>query len=1365
MIRTTLHISYIFWLLALIFYLCNPAQADIALPGYQQLGDNDNDAVTYSQLQEYPFYVSLTSDITLTDISLENVSGLEDDSSLAFFINDTKVATGQPGAESAALNNPLSLSAGLHTLSLRGSCYDNGVLVSCSGGGFDADLSISDLDDIFVEPITITVNGDLNNPISGTTQQADGVLIEGNTNNSIDLLNGDNRLDIEGNTNDGDIYTGQQDDVVRIGGNNNVSIYLDNGDNQLQINGNHNTGTIYAGNQDDILKIKGSAFGSIDLSGGENKVEILQDFTSSLITENSDDLVYIHGNSSGTIDMGSGDNILKIGGNVDNNVTMDRGNDRILIGDNVSSSIDTGTGNDSLNIGGNFSGSINMENGNDNLTILGNASGNIDVGRGDDIVQIDGTISGSVDGGWGNDVLYVNMTEEKWNSSWQKDHVHNFENIIYSGSGSSDIIEYLDEDDFSFNNIILHTSPSEETTASIHFMQKRHLGDNDDTEGPWWWPWSGDGDGYGDIAEDSQPYYPDDAEGTSLSLQFTLAQPTSELIIDFYRLRALDGSNPVDIDGDPVGTLNGGDSVDLGADPYTLSIADNWGAGTHTLTINSESVSWNDNDDFSWDQIIITPTLVPEIDHYRIEHSATGITCQASTVTVRACANDNCSQEYDQEATITLSATSNGSNEATWIGGDTRTFTGSVDFLLQQTTEAIETIEVSNPSPVATNPTRYYEDGVEGDDTIQFYDTAIFIDGDSSDTEKNDSDIVTQIAGKPSNENPYAKTFQVKVLRTDDNTGACVPALIADGTAKFSYLVPEIAHGLTDNTFSVNSNGDSTSLFAANTPKDLDLIFDNNGVASFDLTSTDTGKYQLQVSMDILVTDENGNPLTDANGNPTNETYTVSDTTNTFIVRPLAVFVDAADNPQSQNANDGKFKTAAANFTLNFKALRWTTDRDSDSNGVWDACGQSELGEDSEYSVPDSDYARVPIWDIGQPAADLVLPAGGNNPGLSYSDGYVTFTAGESIVTADNVSYSEVGIIQMQQDGANNFPEESGVPVPLCSPYIGRFYPHHFELTQGDLTNRVERNCDPASNFTYLGENLEFTYTLTAKNAAEDPTKNYIGDFAKFNGTGAVPFGEQDSDYTVAAIDEESDTPLNNRLDLQSFSMVTPWDEGVAEFKVKLHVKRADPEDGPFDNAIFGVSVMDSDDVSIADFDLDADVDGTNEHIQAAPGTILRYGRISLENAHGSELLDLNVPMNAEYFKEGSFRKNTDDTCTEITPPLVIYDIQPALDSVFSSSDICVIDIGSPGNSGIGCELLGETAKQFSSPPDNGDFNLWFAAPGAGKTGSFMIEADVPDFLQYDWKGEGDDNPTARATFGIYKGNERIIYLRETTWR
>jgi MSHA biogenesis protein MshQ len=38
--------------------------------------------------------------------------------------------------------------------------------------------------------------------------------------------------------------------------------------------------------------------------------------------------------------------------------------------------------------------------------------------------------------------------------------------------------------------------------------------------------------------------------------------------------------------------------------------------------------------------------------------------------------------------------------------------------------------------------------------------------------------------------------------------------------------------------------------------------------------------------------------------------------------------------------------------------------------------------------------------------------------------------------------------------------------------------------------------------------------------------------------------------------------------------------------------------------------------------------------------------------------------------------------------------------------------------------------------------------------------------LQYDWDGDGSvqDPPAARATFGIYKGSEQIIYLRETTW-
>ena len=69
-----------------------------------------------------------------------------------------------------------------------------------------------------------------------------------------------------------------------------------------------------------------------------------------------------------------------------------------------------------------------------------------------------------------------------------------------------------------------------------------------------------------------------------------------------------------------------------------------------------------------------------------------------------------------------------------------------------------------------------------------------------------------------------------------------------------------------------------------------------------------------------------------------------------------------------------------------------------------------------------------------------------------------------------------------------------------------------------------------------------------------------------------------------------------------------------------------------------------------------------------------------------------------------------------------------------------------------------------------GDPRLSFLKPGMNNTGYIDIEVDLAiatgadlEWLYFDWDGDlvHDDNPTGRATFGVYRGGDNMIYLRE----
>ena len=305
--------------------------------------------------------------------------------------------------------------------------------------------------------------------------------------------------------------------------------------------------------------------------------------------------------------------------------------------------------------------------------------------------------------------------------------------------------------------------------------------------------------------------------------------------------------------------------------------------------------------------------------------------------------------------------------------------------------------------------------------------------------------------------------------------------------------------------------------------------------------------------------------------------------------------------------------------------------------------------------------------------------------------------------------------------------------------YFGRFTPDHFVISNKNLEDRINLSCSSDSIFTYVGEAFQTSFTLTAENSSNNTTQNYTGVFAKLNGSD-FNFGAIDLADAIAPI---SATALSSQLSIVSTS--GSWTNGIANMTAILGVTRTSPA-GPFESFNLGIAPTDSDGITVPSYNLDTSVPSDSNDRELLATTKIRFGRLNIENAHGSELLALLVPMQTEYYNGTNFVTNTDDTCTPINAAQLSF------------------------NSGTNPIMVGSgtsTASIVNSPLALGLAGLSLSAPGANNTGFIDITSSIFissfPWLTYDWDGDGshDDSPSARATFGIYKGYSNQIYFRE----
>jgi MSHA biogenesis protein MshQ len=388
----------------------------------------------------------------------------------------------------------------------------------------------------------------------------------------------------------------------------------------------------------------------------------------------------------------------------------------------------------------------------------------------------------------------------------------------------------------------------------------------------------------------------------------------------------------------------------------------------------------------------------------------------------------------------------------------------------------------------------------------------------------------------------------------------------------------------------------------------------------------------------------------------------------------------------------------------------------------------------------------------------------------SASSGTVSTTtatfdeAGVFTVTLDDQTYADVDI-------GDSTTAERYVPSAALS--VGRFVPDHFDLSASNTPELQTFGVTDAActtptagskrSFTYIGQPFGYVTVpvvgVTARNAAGATTTNYRSGLWKvvasdvtqtYSSVPASPaLAATINSPTVAA---GSGTGTVTASSSDSLAYVRDTTAAAAEFsaQITLSVTVQDASE----SAVSGNGTIGS--AAAAVFD------GGGTGIAFDSGNAFRYGRLRLSNAHGSELLDLPLPIQTQYFNGSVFVTNSEDNCTTLqasdvkfdflagTPNLVACEtrMNPTGTITFKSgaSSTKLTKPGATNNGAVDLTvnldaLSGNTCVGASSSP----------ATGAGKL-----------YLQGDWgSGTYTEDPKARATFGVYKNADQFIYLRE----
>ena len=537
------------------------------------------------------------------------------------------------------------------------------------------------------------------------------------------------------------------------------------------------------------------------------------------------------------------------------------------------------------------------------------------------------------------------------------------------------------------------------------------------------------------------------------------------------------------IDGNYIGNVNIythgdlkyiGSSTDYINDETIGSYMDEFELYDTALTANQiQQIYNNENAGKNYNGTPRTCPVCVAIDHYEIWHYPTNLTCQPAPLEIKACANDNCSQLYTDNVTLTLDYDSE-SKEISFSGGEDNT-------TISYTQAGTITLSTSNESPTPSNPTicHIFNSSSTSCD-ITFKNTGFVFK-----TPTNSNYVLNNMPSCS------AKPIEIDAVQKDNVTNKCTNMSVFNGDVTLNmygrYITPSTnPYGtkvMIDNTSVETVDNNSTA-----TGTSLTLHFDN-GTAQFNLSYPDAGSIEIGA-----IYDENG--------------LKVEGESNPFVVKPARFVFDNLSNPADNStcstdscwANIGVFKKAGEIFNFDVKAI----------------CDNGTVTPNYYPINQNGDNSTVNL------TALMVAPDNGTDVTNKLSKTAISaseFSGGSASVRE---SFGEVGVIDLKAIDSNYL----GAGSIGADKKVGRFIPHHFVID--NITNgTLKEQCD---SFNYIGQTTTYdtkpSFYVIAENKDNQTTLNYKGYFFKLKASDIkIENPQHDDNKTQVNIEIERATP------------------------------------------------------------------------------------------------------------------------------------------------------------------------------------------------------------------------------------------------